>query len=193
MGKNKETSELVDAMLKLVAFSGVLSVGIVAPNAIQALDKPLKIFFSKLDKRSREREYYRLVRYMRQQNLLSPVDNTKNYQHGLILSEKGLKRVKQANINSLTIDMQDVWDEKWRIVLFDIPEVSKRNRDYFTTKLKSLGFVQLQRSVWIHSFPCREKIASITEHCGVRKYITYIETSHIDSSNILKTRYNFKF
>ena len=45
MGKNKETSELVDAMLKLVAFSGVLSVGIVAPNAIQALDKPLKIFF----------------------------------------------------------------------------------------------------------------------------------------------------
>ena len=193
MGKNKETSGLVDGLLRLAAFGGVLSVGIVAPNAIQALDKPLKIFFSRLDKRSREREYYRLVRYMKQQNLLSPGDNTKNYMHGLVLSEKGLRRAKQANIDWLTLKKQAKWDNKWRIVLFDIPEMHKKNRDYFTLKLKNLGFVQLQRSVWVYPFPCREEIANIAEHYSVRKYITYIETSHIDSSTDLKTRYDFKF
>lgn len=41
------------------------------------------------------------------------------------------------------------WDGKWRVVIFDIPELDRNSRDYLRQKLVSLGFGKLQRSVYI--------------------------------------------
>jgi len=41
------------------------------------------------------------------------------------------------------------WDEKWRIVIFDIPEETKKVRDRLREKLKELGFGMIQESVWL--------------------------------------------
>jgi DNA-binding transcriptional regulator PaaX len=37
------------------------------------------------------------------------------------------------------------WDEKWRIVAFDIPEKFKTGRDALRRKLKEVGFHELQK------------------------------------------------
>jgi len=46
------------------------------------------------------------------------------------------------------------WDGKWRVVIFDIGEKLRYERDLLRNKLKDLGFGMLQRSVYIspHSF-----------------------------------------
>lgn len=46
------------------------------------------------------------------------------------------------------------WDEKWRIVLFDIAELNRKKRDMLRGKLKELGFGMFQESVYIspHNF-----------------------------------------
>ncbi len=46
------------------------------------------------------------------------------------------------------------WDEKWRIVLFDIAELNRRKRDMLRSKLRELGFGMFQESVYIspHNF-----------------------------------------
>jgi len=41
------------------------------------------------------------------------------------------------------------WDGKWRVVIFDIPEIDKNTREYLRAKLVSLGFGKLQKSVYI--------------------------------------------
>lgn len=41
------------------------------------------------------------------------------------------------------------WDGKWRVVIFDIPEIDKKTREYLRQKLISWGFGKLQKSVYI--------------------------------------------
>ena len=41
------------------------------------------------------------------------------------------------------------WDGKWRVVIFDIPEIDKKAREYLRWKLISWGFGMLQKSVYI--------------------------------------------
>lgn len=41
------------------------------------------------------------------------------------------------------------WDGKWRVIIFDIPEIGRDSRDYLRQKLISLGFGRLQKSVYI--------------------------------------------
>ncbi|MCL4382302.1 hypothetical protein M1545_00725 [Patescibacteria group bacterium] len=56
------------------------------------------------------------------------------------------------------------WDGKWRMVIFDIPEISKTKRDGLRRKLKELGFAQWQKSVYITPFDVAVELA---EHLGV--------------------------
>jgi phenylacetic acid degradation operon negative regulatory protein len=41
------------------------------------------------------------------------------------------------------------WDRKWRVVIFDIPEIDKKAREHLRQKLVSLGFGKLQKSVYV--------------------------------------------
>lgn len=178
-GYNK-TSPIIDAMLKLIVTTGTLGVAIVAPNAVQVLDKPLAKFFKSMDKRSRQRELQRLIYYMNQQQLI-----TRDYEHGLKITTKGKQRLARTNLNGIKIAKPKHWDRKWRLIFFDIPEKQKTGRDSLTRKLKDLGFYQLQRSVLVHPFPCREEIMTITAAYGLNRFVSYVETDHIDQQQLL--------
>ena len=191
MARNETTSAVVDGLLNILVVGGLLATTLAAPNALQALDKPLKLYFRKMDKRAREREYRRLLRYMKKQGLIKY--RTEDYEHGILLTEDGRRRAEAADLERLSIRRLQKWDNKWRIALFDIPESDKQARDHLTAKLKEIGFVQLQRSVWVHPFPCQEEVSAITHQYDVSRFVTYVETIHIDSQEKLKDRFSFKF
>lgn len=191
MARNETTSAIIDGMLKLIAVGGLVATIIVAPNAVQALDKPLSLYFRKLDKRAREREYRRYLQYMKRQGLIKY--RSIDYEHGIELTVAGKKRAERANFEALNIPALKNWDKKWRIVFFDIPEKYKTSRDYLSRKLRAMGLVQLQRSVWVYPFPCLEEVEIVTRHYGVSNFISYIETEHINSQQKLKERFRFKF
>lgn len=50
------------------------------------------------------------------------------------------------------------WDRTWRLVIFDVEEKSKRDRDSLRWKLKELGFAMLQESVWISPLPLEKEL-----------------------------------
>lgn len=183
MGRTTKTSAVIDGLLDFMVKGGLVATAIVAPNALQALDKPLQKYFETMDERARTREWQRVTRYMRQQGLVN------TYDHGLQITKKGRERAAQYDIDQLSIKGPRSWDKKWRMIFFDIPEERKRGRDQLTRKLKELGFYQLQRSVWIHPFPCRKEIEIIASNYKIDQYITYIETSFIDKQNVLKNKF----
>jgi DNA-binding transcriptional regulator PaaX len=191
MAKNDTTSAIIDGLLQILIVGGLLATTLAAPNAVQALDKPLARYFKALDKRTREREYRRVLRYMKKQGLIQY--RTEDYEHGIQITKGGKERAEKAKLDSLFIARPKSWDKKWRLVFFDIPETNKQARDHLTRKLKDLEFRQLQKSVWIHPFPCRDEVATVVHQYNVSNFVTYIETSFIDSQDKLKARFPFNF
>jgi hypothetical protein len=191
MARDERTSAIVDGLLHFLITGGILTVGLTAPNAIQALDKPLRLYFKKMDERSRKREYRRYVAYMKKQGLVK--FKADDYEHGIVLTKAGKKRAEKSRIDNLTITKPQIWDQKWRIVFFDIPQSKKYARDTFTRKLKRLGFIPLQQSTWVYPYGCRGEIEDIAYHYNLKTYITYIETSFINNGDKLKARFKFSF
>ena len=65
-------------------------------------------------------------------------------------------------------------DGKLRIVIFDIPETLKRNRNFFRRHLVELGFKMRQQSVWVSTLPCEDLIRLVARYHGLGKYVELI-------------------
>jgi DNA-binding transcriptional regulator PaaX len=185
MARNDTTSALIDGMLRSIVVGGSLSLALIAPNLIRVLDKPTRTYFKSLDRRAQERELRRLMEYIYRRGLV-----TEKYEHGLELTAAGKRRLQQVDFDNLTVQRPTKWDHRWRLVLFDIPATKNANRILLTTKLRLLGFQLLQQSAWTHPYSCRGEIEIVCNAYGVNKYVTYLETSHIDHENLLVRRFN---
>ncbi len=179
------TGAVVDNLLRFAIGGGLLATLIIAPNALQAFDKPVQRYLKTLDERARKRELRRVISYMKYRDFIA-----EDYKHGLRVTKKGHSRVDQHDFDELTIKRPTHWDKKWRLVFFDIPEKHKSGRDALSLKLRTLGFKPLQKSVWIYPFPCQDEIMRVCQVYKVSRYVTYIETSHIDNDPVLKKKFS---
>src|SRR3989344_3679849 len=93
----------------------------------------------------------------------------------ITLTELGRKYALRYKIDELAIPTSALWDKKWRMVVFDIPERKKRGREALRNKLSELGFLQLQKSVWIFPYPCKDIIDFVVEVFELRQYVQYFE------------------
>ena len=88
---------------------------------------------------------YKAVSRLEKDGLLKKrIKENKVYLH---LTEKGKNAIRahrKAGWHS-----RQTWDEKWRVVIFDVPEKRAKARRYLRSYLKSLGFGKVQRSIWI--------------------------------------------
>ncbi len=102
------------------------------------------------------------------------------------LTEKGKKIVKEILFDGMNIEKQKIWDKKWRIVIFDIPERKRRHmRDAMRQKLQATGFYQLQKSVWVHPYPCEKEIQLLCEVFGINPFVNIITAEKIYNDDIL--------
>ncbi len=103
------------------------------------------------------------------------------------LTPTGKKLAGYMQIDSLKIKKPKRWDKKWRIVLFDIAQLKSTHRNAFRLKLKELGFVPFQKSVWLHAFDCRDEIEVLKDFFGLNdKEVCLIVTEKIPMENKFK-------
>lgn len=107
-----------------------------------------------------------------------------------VITEKGKRKTLYFNVDTLQIIKPRRWDKIWRIVLFDVPERKRLARDVLRDKLQELGFYQLQRSVFIVPYSCREEIEFLVELYNVRMYVYYMEVTTISNEEKLKLIFN---
>ena len=50
------------------------------------------------------------------------------------------------------------WDGKWRGIIFDIPELNRKNRNFLRKELRWIGFKELQKSVWIFPYDIEKEL-----------------------------------
>lgn len=106
----------------------------------------------------------------------------------ITLTEKGKGKRLTCNLDSLTIQQPAVWDGKWRLLIFDIPELKRGGRDRFRSKLKNMKFLQFQKSVWIYPYPCEKEIDFLAEALRVREHLTFL-TVQIEDDVPLKEKF----
>ena len=66
--------------------------------------------------------------------------------------------------------------------MFDIPQRHDLARRALTARLQMLGFVLLQRSVWVHPFPCFDEIEVIKD--AFPEITPYILVAEADRLNV---------
>lgn len=103
----------------------------------------------------------------------------------IYLTEKGKKRTIKADLNKISIQQPDVWDNKWRMVMFDIPEDKRSAREALRKKLKNLKLFQFQKSVWIYPYDCQREIDLIASVFDIGEHITIL-TAKIDNDGPLR-------
>lgn len=97
------------------------------------------------------------------------------------LTKLGEKQALKYLSNDFIITKPKKWNKKWHLVIFDIPNDKKNLRDVVRLKLKKLGFLQLQKSVFIYPFDCRDIIRSLKYIYGLSTYIQYIVAEDVES------------
>ena len=124
-----------------------------------------------LEERAVERSvFFTRVKYLKKQKYVQIfVEGKEKY---LELTPKGLKHLQIIALDDLEIKRPQKWDSKWRVVIFDVPEKLHRNRDIFRDKIKKIGFVQIQKSVYAHPFDCTKEITILSETLDIKRFAT---------------------
>ncbi len=120
-----------------------------------------------------------------QSQLVSSKDN-RDGTLTLVLSGEGKELALTYDLDRLVIKEPSVWDRKWRVVMFDVPEGLKKIRDTLRMHFKDMGFYEFQKSVFVHPYPCRDEIEFIIEHYNARRFIRFIIATDIDNAIELK-------
>ncbi len=96
------------------------------------------------------------------------------------LTPAGRKKATTLKLESDTSLLPN-WDGKWRIVLLDLPESRKSERESLRYLLKKAGFVCLKNSAWVSPFPLEHLFINIKKDLGLTTEIMIIVTDSLDS------------
>lgn len=107
----------------------------------------------------------------------------------IILSSEGKTKALTYRLEEMEIAKPAKWDKKWRVVLFDIPEKRRKLRDILRFRLKKLGFYEFQKSVFVHSYDCKNEIDYLIEMYDIRRYVRFIIADYLDNELHLKKHF----
>jgi len=171
-----------DLLIEILKAGGVLSVVFIFPGIAPALRPYIKN--NKFDKR----DFNRTTRRLRENNLIETKENENGVT--LYLNKLGKKKALEYSLDKMKITKPMKWDKKWRIVIFDIPENKKLARNVLKRKLDELDFKLLQKSIYVHPFPCENEIEFIRSIYGVRPFVKIIVADSIEEQDRLEKYYH---
>ncbi|MBI4093384.1 hypothetical protein HY417_00315 [Candidatus Kaiserbacteria bacterium] len=154
-------------ILNIVGTAGVIAVALAAPNVLKLLkylpDRSY-VVHGAINRLVSKGELRRINR--RGKPMLEITD----------IGRRRLARVAMANHKPT----QREWDGKWRVVIFDIPESMRGKRDMLRRMLLRIGFLQMQKSVWVYPFSCEEFIQLLKTDLSIRGKVKYLVCESIE-------------
>ena len=108
----------------------------------------------------------------------------------IFLTENGKEIFLRFNYEELKIKNPKIWDRNFRVIAFDVPETKRTARNSLREKMKELGFVKFNDSVWVYPFPCQKEIDFIANYWGIGKYVHFILARDITNRYSLERAFN---
>lgn len=159
-------------VLGVVAAGGFLVASVAMPNLPIALGILYKAW-----KEVNKRELGRIIKRLEKQEMISFREKGDNLE--IIVTEKGKRRLLAYDFENIERKAKHR-DGKWRLVIFDIPEDKKGNRDAFRKKLIQLEMIRLQDSVFVSAFPCKDEVDFLCHFLEISDYVTLITLDKVE-------------
>ena len=167
-------------ILGTLGVTGVLAVGLVAPNVLGLFD-----YLNPISRRNTIRFNQRITQALlrlERRGLIKITGEGKS--RAIHLTGQGEEAIDRLYAGAYVIPLPVRWDGKWRVVMFDVPEKRKKVRDTLRMLLRSAGFVHFQASAWVQPYPCDELVTLLRSHLGSGKgEIRYLVASFADESD----------
>ena len=168
----KDTYELTQAVISIISVGAKIGKDLLFPGTGHK-----QWIEEKWNNAKRQGRLGATIRRLENQELISWEGSEDNLK--LILTEKGKKKVLQYKLAEMKIKKTPKWDGLFRVIIFDIPENKKGTREIFRKKLKELEFQQLQKSVFVSPYECRNEIDFLKNVYEVVPYVSYILATDI--------------
>jgi DNA-binding transcriptional regulator PaaX len=176
----KPKSEIVKDVFYWLTAAGAVSIAVTSPYFVNNLIKSYKNFG-----KYKNKKIYDTFYDLKRQGCLN-IERS-GHQVYVSLTEKGKNKAGRFQIDDLKINRPKKWDNKWRLVIFDIVQLKNLQRNAFRGKLKCLGFYPLQKSVWVCPYECSDEISLLRDFFGLnQKDIRLITAENIEDAAFLK-------
>jgi len=133
------------------------------------LPGPRNPTFEKYRKMRNKRAFNSMIYYLKKSNLIK-VKNLEG-KNTVILTKKGADKAMRASFKIIDVKKKKRKDGKWIMVIFDIPQNHKKDRDLLRSVLKNLGYKLFQQSVWINPYDVYEKTERALQFYSLDKYV----------------------
>lgn len=167
-----DTKRTINTALQVLGVAGLTGITIVAPNALQGL--ALLLTRTSVN----DSDHARLLKELKRQGLVHITQSGGEVHY--TLTPAGAYRLQEVIIDEMVIPRPSKWDKHWRLVAFDIPVAQSRSRQKFVASLQILNFTMLQKSLWVHPYPCFDQIEQLAGHYNVMRHCTIMEISQLD-------------
>ena len=115
-------------------------------------DSPI---YQKYYKTLNPRQFSKLVYWLKKNNYI----RSKNLEskRAFTLTRDGVYKAMKAGMKIGNIKHPKRKDDKWIMVMFDVPKEQNRKRAILRSVLQNLGYKMLQKSVWVSEYDVYEK------------------------------------
>lgn len=96
------------------------------------------------------------------------------------LTKEGKKKAHSQKLDGDGAIIDTSWDGYWRMVILDIPEDRKSEREALRYLLKKAGFICVKNSVWISMLPFENLFTNIKKDLSLTTEMMVIVTDRID-------------
>jgi len=131
--------------------------------------------------KSKNRPEYAISRSIKNLTSLGLIECfSSEHQDYFRLSNEGKKKINSSALDDDTAIVSNSWDGLWRIVILDLPEERKSEREALRYLLKKAGFVCLKNSVWVSVYPYEYLFTNIKKDLNLSSEMMIIVTNKID-------------
>src|SRR3989338_2403463 len=183
--KRVRKENLQKILLSSVTAAGMLGVAVLAPNALQVLNQ------LGLVRHSRNSNWSRSMKKLLENEALK-FQATSSGKKYLTITEKGRQQLNILEARDFNLQKPRRWDRKWRVIIFDIGEKQRRTRDQLRITLNKIGFVKLQKSVWVYPYDCEDFIMLLKTNFELGRNLLYLVVDEIENDKWLKAIFGFK-
>ena len=105
------------------------------------------------------------------------------------LTRKGKLQALFGKLRGCALSSRSEWDGKWWLVIFDIPEKGKLERNQLRRILKATGFHRLQKSVYIAPQAFSSEAIQYLKQSGLFQFIRCLKVEELDDDRELKKHF----
>ncbi|MDP3794229.1 MAG: CRISPR-associated endonuclease Cas2 [Candidatus Uhrbacteria bacterium] len=174
--------DLVKLLLATVGTAGILTVGAAFQGLAIVIAREIK-------QRNRIPSIQQAIYRMDKKGWILTKQLSKGYK--ITLSKKGWEAWQKYETSG-TLPKPKKWDQKWRLLIFDIPESRRSLRDRIRHLLRQFGFLRLQDSVWVYPYECREVLELLRTRYKIRSQALYVRVDALDNDHWLKKEFGLK-